>query len=305
MAPPDHLSPAGRSPGLRSRDLVRQTSATRRDRLRAIAHVALDLDGTIYRGGTLFPCALPFLARLRALGIGYTFLTNNPSKSGPDYLAHLERMGLPATAGELYTSALATLDYLQHHRPELRRLFVLGTASMLAEFSRAGFHLTRDDAGDEPDAVVIGFDLTLTYARLCRAAWWVRQGKPYFATNPDRVCPTDQPTVLVDCGAICAGVEHATGRAPDRVFGKPDPSMLSGIRERHGLRADQIAMVGDRIYTDVLMAHRAGALGVLVLTGEATAADAERADSPPDLVVPSLAELGELLSQARQNSPGH
>jgi NagD protein len=75
--------------------------------------------------------------------------------------------------------------------------------------------------------------------------------------------------------------------------------MLDGIRTRHGLRADQIAMVGDRLYTDVMMAHRAGALGVLVLTGEATAEDAARATPPPHLTVPSLVELGDLLLAAR------
>jgi NagD protein len=171
---------------------------------------------------------------------------------------------------------------------------------MLAEFADAGFELTHDDPMDEPDAVVIGFDLTLSYARLCRAAWWVKQGKPFIATNPDRVCPTDQPTVLVDCGSICAAVECATGRKPDVVLGKPDPGMLRGILQRHQLEPDQVAMVGDRIYTDVLMAHRAGAFGVLVLTGEATAADAQNAQQPPDLVVPSLTEFGAALVEARQ-----
>ena len=119
---------------------------------------------------------------------------------------------------------------------------------MLAEFSGAGFLLTADDPSDVPDAVVVGFDMTLVYARVCRAAWWIQQGKLFVATNPDRVCPTDEPTVLVDCGSICALLEKATGRGPDIVLGKPDPAMLSGILERHGLRPSQIAMVGDRIY---------------------------------------------------------
>ncbi len=271
-----------------------------RARLQQIAHVALDMDGTIYKGGTLFPCTLPFLARLRELGIGCTFLTNNPSKSSADYLAHLRQLGLQATADQLYTSAQATIDCLQRRFPEVRRIFALGTPSMLGEFERAGFALTADDPADEPDAVVIGFDLTLAYSRLCRAAWWIQQGKLFVATNPDRVCPTDQPTVLVDCGAICALLEKATGRGPDLVLGKPDPAMLSGILERHGLRSGQIAMVGDRIYTDILMAHRAEALGVLVLTGEATRQDAEQANPRPHVVVPSLAELGELLAASRQ-----
>lgn len=270
-------------------------------RLRTITHLALDMDGTIYKGGSLFPFSRPFLAQMRALGVGYTFLTNNPSKSSADYLAHLGKLGIPATADELYTSAQATIDWLHQHHPEARRLFVLGTPSMLTQFTAAGFTLTRDDPADEPDAVVVGFDLTLTYARVCRTAWWIHRRKLYVATNPDWVCPTDQPTVLVDCGSICAMLEKATGRAPDRVFGKPDPAMLDGIRTRHGLRADQVAMVGDRIYTDILMAHRAGALGVLVLTGEATAQDAAEAELPPHLTVPSLAELGTLLTASRQD----
>lgn len=272
-------------------------------RLRDIAHLALDLDGTIYKGGTLFPCSQPFLALVRGLGIGVSFLTNNPSKSAADYLAHLKRLGLNVSADELYTSAHATIDYLHRHFPNVRRLFVLGTPSMLTQFRDAGFVLTADDARDEPDAVVVGFDLTLTYARTCRAAWWIGRGKLFVATNPDRVCPTDEPTVLVDCGSICAMLEKATGRAPDIVFGKPDPSMLRGIVEQRGLRPSQIAMVGDRIYTDILMAHRADALGVLVLTGEATAADAASAHLPPHLVVPSLAELGAMLAAAHDSRP--
>jgi HAD superfamily hydrolase (TIGR01450 family) len=271
-----------------------------RDRLREIAHVALDMDGTIYKGGTLFSCTLPFIAQMRELGIGCTFLTNNPSKSSNDYLAHLRKMGLAASADELYTSAQATIDCLRRRFPEVKNIFALGTPSMLAEFRGAGFELTADDPSDVPDAVVVGFDMTLAYARVCRASWWIQQGKLFVATNPDRVCPTDQPTVLVDCGAICAMIEKATGRAPDIVLGKPDPAMLSGIIDRHGLRPSQIAMVGDRIYTDILMAHRADAFGVLVLTGEATSRDAEQANPRPHLVVPSLAELGALLAESRR-----
>lgn len=282
-----------------SSSLTAPRSAATLQRLRRIAHVALDMDGTIYKGGTLFPWTPPFLAQMKQLGIGYSFLTNNPSKSVPDYLKHLAKMGITATRDELYTSAMATIDLLKERFPQAKRLFVLGTPSMLAEFSGAGFELTADDAADAPDAVVVGFDMTLTYARLCRAAWWIQQGKPYVATNPDLVCPTDLPTVFVDCGAICAALEKAAGRAPDVVLGKPDPAMLGGILARHNLKPDQVAMVGDRIYTDILMAQRANALGVLVLSGEATAADAARAERAPDLVLPTLAELGELLAASR------
>jgi HAD superfamily hydrolase (TIGR01450 family) len=269
-------------------------------RLRDIRHVALDMDGTIYSGGTLFESTLPFLALMGELGIGHTFLTNNSSKSAKDYLARLRQIGIAAAPDQLYTSTQATIEHLREKMPAVRRLFVLGTASMSRELEGAGFVVTADSASDEPDGVVVGFDTELTYPRLCRAAYWISQGKPFIATHPDRVCPTDQPTVLVDCGAICAALEQAARRGPDVVLGKPDPCMLRGILSRHALASKQLAMVGDRLYTDMAMAHRAGALGVLVLTGEATAAQAANHLPAPDLVVSGLAELGERLRAVKQ-----
>jgi HAD superfamily hydrolase (TIGR01450 family) len=271
--------------------------------LQRIRHVALDMDGTIYSGGTLFDSTEPFLELLQRLKIGYTFLTNNPSKNITDYLAHLEEMGIAAHAEQLYTSTQSTIEFLHERFPKIRRLFVLGTESMSAAFTAAGFELLPDSPTDEPDAVVVGFDLSLTYPRLCRAAWWIQQGKPYFATNPDRVCPTDQPTVLVDCGAICAALESATGRPPTAVLGKPDPAMLRGILHKHNLRPEELAMVGDRLYTDVAMAHRAGAFGVLVLTGETNGEQARQHSPQPDLIVPTLAEFGHQLRVAHLPSP--
>jgi NagD protein len=272
------------------------------NRLSAIRHVALDMDGTIYRGGTLFETTEPFLALLNKLRIGYTFLTNNPSKSAKDYLVHLCEIGIPAAEDQLYTSTQSTIEFLRNEWPQLKRLFVLGTPSMCSEFSAAGFTLVPDSPDAEPDAVVVGFDTTLAYPRLCRAAWWISRDKPYFATNPDRVCPTDQPTLLVDCGAICAALEAATGRKPAAILGKPDPAMIRGILHRHNLQPHNLAMVGDRLYTDMEMAHRAGALGVLVLTGESQAEDAAQHSPAPDLVVADLAEFGARLRSAHRES---
>lgn len=270
-------------------------------RVQPIRHVALDMDGTIYRGNTLFDTTLPFLDLLKRLGIGYTFLTNNPSKSLADYTRRLGDLGVLIDPGQLYTSTQATIEHLQTRWPQIRRLFVLGTDSMCAEIAEAGFQIVPDDPDASADAVVVGFDLTLTYPRLCRAAWWIVQGRPWFATNPDRVCPTDAPTVLVDCGSICAALSTATGRSPTAVMGKPDPAMLGGILRRHRLRANQLAMVGDRLYTDVEMARRAGTFGVLVLTGETTADQAAEAQPTPDLIVPGLAELGEFIARGHSD----
>src|SRR5436190_2276022 len=233
------------------------------------------------------------------MGVGFSFLTNNSSRSADDYVKHLRTIGIDASREQIYTSAQATIQYLQEAMPEVKRLFVLGTESMNREMVAAGFTLVSDSAQDEPDAVLVGFDMQLNYARLCRTAWWIKQGKPYLASHPDRVCPTNEPTVLVDCGSICAALQSSAGRWPDAVLGKPDPRMLHGLAHRHGLQPEEIAMVGDRLYTDIEMARRAGALGVLVLTGEATAADAQKSESPPDLVARDISEFGDLLAQSR------
>lgn len=265
------------------------------DCLKNIKHIALDMDGTIYNGSTLFPFTIPFLDNLKEKGIGYSFLTNNPSKSTNDYLSHLSNMGISATKEEMYTSAQATIEYIKVNMPEAKRLFLLGTPSMISEFEAAGFVSTADDEHDIPDAVVVAFDMSLTYARLCRASWWVSQQIPYIATNPDRVCPTDKKVILVDCGAIYTCIEYATGRMPDIVIGKPNPSMLDGILERYKLHPSEVLMVGDRIYTDVKMAQNAGAIGVLVLSGETTMDIVREADTVPDIVARNLAELEKML----------
>ena len=281
-------------------------NAAQTEGLRRLRHIALDMDGTIYLGSNIFPFTLDFLRRLDALGIGYSFLTNNPTRSVADYLRKLAGMGILATEDNMYTTSLAAIDYIKETHPQARRLFMLGTPSMVTQFEKAGFEACADDPADVPDVLVVAFDTTLVYSRLCRAAWWASQGIPYVATNPDRVCPTDQPTVLVDCGSLQKCIEHATGRRPDIVLGKPDPTMLHGICHRHGLRPDEIAMVGDRIYTDTAMAHNAGAFGVLTLSGETTletalavAADAAVNPAPefypPDLIIRDIAELADLL----------
>ena len=269
-------------------------------RLAGIRHVALDMDGTIYMGMSLFDYTIPFLNSLKEMGITYSFLTNNPSTSIPDYLKKLAGMGIEATEEEMYTTALATIDYIKTNYPEARRLFLLGTPSMISEFEKAGFESVADSAEEKPDVLVVAFDKTLEYSRLCRAAYWAQQGVPYVATNPDRVCPTDQPTVLVDCGSICKCIEHATGRQPDIVLGKPDPNMLTGVQARYGVKPEEVAMVGDRIYTDIEMAHNAGAFGVLVLSGETTLQIADEAPRQPDLIADSIEVLGELLRASRE-----
>ena len=274
--------------------------ASLKEKLSGIRHVALDMDGTIYLGSHLFPFTLPFLEKLGRMGITYSFLTNNPTKSLSDYIDKLRGMGVPCEESQMYSTTTGAIDYLKATQPDVKRIFFLGTPSMISQFEDAGYVSCEDSPEDVPDMVIAAFDMTLTYSRLCRAAWWISRGLPYIATNPDWVCPTDKETVLVDCGSICACLEGATGRKPDLVIGKPNPNILYGVTKRMGLHRNQVAMVGDRIYTDVQTALNAGSVGVLVLSGETTLETAMAAKEPPTVICRDLEEFGNLLEEAHR-----
>jgi HAD superfamily hydrolase (TIGR01450 family) len=269
-----------------------------KEKLAGLRHVALDLDGTIYRGGSLFPESLPFLALLDELGIGYSFLTNNSSRGVRDYIHHLSEMGVKAGRERVLISTQAAVRHFRKNLPSIKKLFVVGTAGMMEDLSDAGFICDNET----PEAVVVGFDPELSYSRLCEGAWWIKSGLPFIATHPDRVCPTDARTILVDCGSICAALKEATGREPDAVTGKPEACMLETVFDAHSLAPGQLAMVGDRLYTDMAMAHRVGAISVLVLTGETTAAEAAAARPRPEIIAKNLGEFGALIRAAREEA---
>ena len=269
------------------------------ERLQNLKHIALDMDGTLYYDSDLFPWTIPFLNTLEHFGIGHSFLTNNPTKSAKDYIAHLSKMGINASLDEMLTSARATIDFIKHHFNH-KKLFIVGTPSMIREFEEAGFIATKG-TDDKPDAVIVAFDKTLVYEKLCHAAFWISQGLPYIATNPDRVCPTKERTVLVDCGSICAAIEYSVGRKPDIIIGKPNPIMIETIVKRLKIEPAQIAAAGDRIYTDVMAAANAKALSILVLSGEAQIKDIEESQLKPDIVVDNLGDLKEMIVFAKES----
>jgi len=262
--------------------------------LQRVRHVVMDMDGTIYRGSTLFPWTLPWLDFLTAHDIGFTFLTNNSSKSRQVYLDKLARLGIKVAPEQMYTSTWNTVDYLRRAYPDKTRLFILGTPSLRAEMAQAGFA----DVDQDPDIVVVGFDTGLTYERLCRTGYWIARGKPFIATHPDVICPTDEETLLVDCGSICACLSAATLRAPDKVLGKPNPEMLWPIAARHGIRPDQLLMIGDRLQTDILLAANAGAVSCKVANPQEDGVYGRDLTVTPDLSVRDIGELHALMAAA-------
>lgn len=267
--------------------------------LSRVRHVVLDMDGTLYKGSRLFTQTVPFLEQLRTLGIGRTFLTNNTSRSKAEYVTKLQRMGIDAREEDIYTPAESVFTYLHSHLPKVKRIAILGTPSLVQEFEQAGFALDWE----APESVVVGFDTTLNYERLCRTAFWISNDLPFLATHPDLVCPTDEPTVLVDCGALCSCLTAATGKKPI-VFGKPQPGIIHELLDRLKLCAEEMLMVGDRIYTDIKMAQDAGVRGVLVLTGETQMEHVSGMAQKPDLIVDDIGQLGEMLANARAAARG-
>jgi hypothetical protein len=107
--------------------------------LRKIRHIVLDMDGTIYKGKQLFGCTLPFLETLRAAGIGYTFLTNNTSRSKADYVEKLHAFGIPVAEEQIYTPADSAIVYLRERLNGVQSIAVLGTPSLCRQFEQAGF----------------------------------------------------------------------------------------------------------------------------------------------------------------------
>lgn len=149
----------------------------------------------------------------------------------------------------------------------------------------------------KPDAVILSFDKTLTYEKLERACLLLREGLPYIATNPDKVCRTHYGPIP-DCGAMAALIAEATeGRTPEYI-GKPNPEMIRMGMAKIEAAPESSCMVGDRTYTDMQMAYNAGIASVLVLSGERAAADVEKLERRPDLVHESVAELRAALAEA-------
>jgi HAD superfamily hydrolase (TIGR01457 family) len=256
-------------------------------RLSAIRGFLVDLDGTTYLGDRAIEGAREFLEYLLESDRRFLFVTNNSSTTGAVYLDKLRRMNLPAEAGQVLTSGEATAMFLA--RQGYRRLYVVGTPDLEREMQGAGFALDAQ----APECVVLGFDKTLTYAKLEAAARFIARGVPFVATHPDVVCPT--PTGYIpDCGAMIALLVSATGVSP-LVVGKPEPLLVEMALDKLQLAAAEVAVVGDRLYTDIAMARRSATLGVLVLSGETTRAMLAAAPDPPDVVFEHLGDLADAL----------
>ena len=264
--------------------------ASIREKLSGIRCFLLDMDGTFYLGDRLIDGSLDFLEALRRTGRDAWFLTNNSSKSAAAYVEKLTRMGVPEPfRSQVMTSGHAAAHYILENFPQGRG-YLLGNDVLRAELVDMGLAFTEE----EPDYVLVAFDTTLDYAKMCKACDFIRQGKPYIATHPDFNCPTETG-FIPDMGAIMAFIEASTGRKADVILGKPYGGIVREAQMRTGYGLNEMAMVGDRLYTDVATGVNHGMTGILVLSGEATMDDVAVSDVQPHLIFDRLSDMNEYL----------
>ncbi len=263
------------------------------DRLRGVRGFLLDMDGTFYLSDRLLEGALRFIALLKAQEKQFLFLTNNSSKDRRQYADKISHLGLPIGSELVLTSGEATALYLREKRPGAK-IFMVGTSSLEAEFREFGFQLVDQ----EPDYLVLGFDTTLTYKKLWSLCDFVRAGVPYVATHPDFNCPTETG-FMPDVGAMIAFVKAATGREPDLVVGKPNRLIVEAAALKMNLQVSQLAMIGDRLYTDIALGQASGIPTVLVLSGETKVENLQGSPFKPDYVFDNLAGVAQWLEDKR------
>lgn len=247
--------------------------------------ILFDLDGTLYIGGKLLPGVRKLLRKLSRTGIDYGFVTNNSSVAPSDHLLKLRKLGLDAEPKNVITSSEATCLMLQDLQlgPEI---FVLGTRRFEKYLAGRGYRHNQLN----PSAVLVGFDLELTYEKLTLATRLILKGLPLVASHPDVFCPSpDGP--LPDAGMLLAAIKAATGVRPKAIAGKPNRWIVKVAREHFNVKSGEIVVVGDRLATDMQMARKHKMKSVLVMSGVSSRQDLKRSKYKPDLVVSSVARL--------------
>ncbi|MBT8193784.1 MAG: HAD-IIA family hydrolase [Acidimicrobiia bacterium] len=247
--------------------------------------IVCDLDGVLYRGDVGIAGAGEALAGLHGVGIEIVFVTNNSTKTPAEAAAKITRLtGFEAHEQDVVTSAQAAAHLLAADAPPT---LLFGAAGARGPLEHESVPVVAD--WQDARAVVAGLDLSLTYESLTRAVMAVERGARFVATNTDVTYPTPEG-LWPGAGALVAAVEAATGVAPE-VAGKPHAPMRSLLEER--LAGRRVAVIGDRVETDIALGAAEGWTTILVLSGVTSSPDG--ADPKPDHVVASIAGVPELL----------
>ncbi|MDQ4074830.1 MAG: HAD-IIA family hydrolase [Chloroflexota bacterium] len=257
----------------------------------------LDMDGVLYRGLTVREGAIDFVAYLNKHDIPYVCLTNNASRTSEMYQEKLDNLGIPIDSAHVLGAAQATAEWLAEQSSDEARVLPVGEEGLHEELSRAGFTLV-DQA--PADYVVVGIDFHFSYDKLKRAALAIRSGAEFIGTNPDPTFPSEEG-LLPGNGAILAYLEAATGVEPT-IIGKPSRPMMEVALEHVDLPPENVAIVGDRLNTDIQGGQTIGLITILVRGGVTSDEELVHSDIKPDLVIDHLGALLEDYRQERNNS---
>jgi 4-nitrophenyl phosphatase len=263
--------------------------------LRSMRAFIFDMDGVIYRGKEVLPCAPEFVARLRRAYVPFLFLTNNSTTPARDVADRLAAMGIDATPADIVTSAEATASYLAEQRPGCRVL-VVGEIGIRQALTAAGFTLTADHR--TADVVVVGMDREATYARLKEASLAIQAGALFLATNRDASLPSEEG-LIPGAGSLVGMLEIATGHHAVSI-GKPAPDIFRQALVRLAAPAATTACIGDRPETDILGGQAAGLRTIAMLTGVAQRQDFESMQPPPDWIFGDLCELQKAYFEGKE-----
>ncbi|OUS30227.1 HAD family hydrolase [Gammaproteobacteria bacterium 45_16_T64] len=255
----------------------------------------IDMDGVVYKGANPIDGSVGILNRLIENEVPVLFLTNNSQKTPRDMAYKLNKMGVNAQQDHIFTCAMSTASFLAKQKPN-------GTAYVIGE---GGLHLALHNNGysivdDDPDYVVIGEGRSVNFENLEKATKMVAKGAKLIATNLDTSCPVEDG-IRPGCGAITALVEKATGRKAFYV-GKPSGIMMRLARKELNLRTEQVVMIGDTMYTDILGGVEMGYKTVLVMSGGTSMQELESYSYQPDHVIESIADLPSLFPGAFEES---
>jgi NagD protein len=251
---------------------------------KAVESWLTDMDGVLVHEGKPIPGAPEFVARMQSSGKPFLVLTNNSIYTARDLQARLSRMGIEVPERSIWTSALATAQFLDDQRPG-GTAYVIGESGLTTALHEVGYILTNT----EPDYVVLGETRTYSFEAITAAIRLINGGARFIATNPDVTGPSNEGA-LPACGSVAALISKATGVEPYFV-GKPNPMMMRSALNTIEAHSETTAMIGDRMDTDILCGLEAGLETILVLTGISTREDVERFPFRPSRVVESVADL--------------
>jgi 5'-nucleotidase len=244
----------------------------------------LDMDGVLVHGRRPIPGAPEFISRLLDTQTPFLVITNNPKYTPRDLSHRLATEGMNVPEQNLFTSALATAQFLSLQRPN-STAFVIGEVGLTHAMHQVGYTLTSKS----PEYVVIGESDTLALDQITQAIRLVMAGSRFIATNPDPTGPSETGIVPA-CGSVAAMIERATDQKPYFV-GKPNPLMMRRALASLGTHSEETIMVGDRMDTDIVTGIEAGMETILVLTGVTKREDIERYPFRPTRILPSVAEI--------------